>query len=274
MSSLFAAEDAPIREAVTFYASFDTQPAGNFGEGDLRLWTRADDPREKGKKRIRLGYNEKTIAVVENGGICGGALQIRGSTPDHAFVFFPASGKLAAGNGGWGGTVSLWVKPNVAEIPEAGPWDPFLLVEKGWNDGAVWCDFAPGAAPRDLRIGLFPAVAAGQLPPTLEMGEKIWLTVKAPALESNAWHHIAQAWGNFDTGKSDAWTACYLDGKLMGKVEGRNGTMGWDLDQVRFHIGSALVGLIDEVALFNRPLTDAEIARLHNEPGMLQGLKR
>src|SRR5438874_651033 len=42
--SASAAEDGALRQAVTFYASFDEKPAGDFGAGDLRLWTRADDP--------------------------------------------------------------------------------------------------------------------------------------------------------------------------------------------------------------------------------------
>jgi hypothetical protein len=268
MPSSLAADDAALRKAVTFYASFDAKAEGDFGQGDLRLWTRADDLSEKDKKVVRLGYDEENIQIAGDRGVSGGAIEFRGRSNDNAFIFFPAAGKLAVRKGGWGGAVSLWVKAEEAKIPEAGPWDPFLLVEKAWNDGAVWCDFAPGAAPRDFRIGLFPAVSGGKTPPTLELGEKIWLRVKAPPLEPNAWHHIAQAWGNFDTGNADAWSACYLDGKLVGKVEGRDGTMAWDLERVRFHIGSGLVGLIDEVALFNRPLTEEEVARLYEEPGL------
>jgi hypothetical protein len=42
---------------------------------------------------------------------------------------------------------------------------------------------------------------------------------------------------------------------------------------VRFHIGSGLVGMIDEVALFDRPLTADEVARLNEESGIIKGRK-
>ena len=50
--------------------------------------------------------------------------------------------------------------------------------------------------------------------------------------------------------------------------------MNWDLDQVRFHLGSALVGMIDEVALYRRPLTEPEIQRLFKTPDLLKNLKK
>lgn len=268
------ADDSALRHAVSFYASFDEKPEADLGEGDHKLWTRADDPAEKGKKIIRPGFDATRIRIVQGGGRSGGALEIRESSPDNAFIFFRATGNLAVKKGGWGGAISLWVKADLAKIPAKGPWDPFLLVEKGWNNGAVWCDFAPGEPPRDLRIGLFPTVPEGQTPPSLEEGEKIWRLVKAPNFQAGRWHHMVQVWDNFDTGKPDGWTACYLDGKLQGEIRGRTATMNWDLHQVRLHVGSALVGLLDEVALFNRPLTETEIQRLYQTPDLLKVLKK
>lgn len=265
-------ESAALRGAVTFYASFDTAPKGDFGGGDLRLWTRADDPAEKGKKVHRLGFDESRHAIVRDG-VSAGALAFRALSADNAFLYFPAQGKFTPRPGGWGGAVSLWVKADLDRIPEKGPWDPFLLVEKGWNNGAVWNDFAPGAAPRDFRVGLFPALPAGMPLPTLEEGEAIWLRVPAPRFRANTWHHIVQVWDNFDTGQPNAWTACYLDGELLGRIEGRNGTMNWDLAQTRLHVGSGLVGAIDEVAIFNRPLTDDEIHRLQRAPDLLSHMR-
>ena len=33
--------------------------------------------------------------------------------------------------------------------------------------------------------------------------------------------------------------------------------------------GAAVIGLLDELAIFNRPLTGEELAQLHREPGLL-----
>lgn len=262
------ADASALLRAVTLYASFDEKPEADFGEGDLRLWTRADDPAEKGKKIIREGYDRDRIRIAKHSGISGGALEIRERAADNAFVFFKADSKLALKKGVWGGTVSLWVKADLPKIPAAGPWDPFLLVQKGWNDGSVWCDFAPGDSPRDLRIGLFPTVPDGKTPPTLEEGAKIWQLVKTPSFQSGVWHHIVQVWDNFDSGKPDGRTACYVDGRLAGEIQDRTATMAWNPEHVRFHIGSGLVGLLDEVALFNRPLTQAEVSLLFERPAL------
>lgn len=273
MSNTVHADDAALRQAVTFYASFDEKAAGDFGQGDLRLWTRADDPMQKGQKVISLGYDDKRIRIVRDAGRSAGALHISEPTPNSAFIFFPAAGKLAVRKGGWGGAVSLWVKADVGKVAPLSPWDPFLLVERGWNNGAVWCDFAPGASERDLRIGLFPTLPEGKTPPTLEEGEKIWRQVKVPQFRSGTWHHLVQIWDNFDTGKADGWTSCYLDGQLVGEIKGRDATMGWDLDKVRFHLGSGMVGYIDEVALFRRPLAVVEVKRLFEVADVFRGMK-
>lgn len=274
MNENLPTDDRALRQAVTFYASFDEKPEADFGQGDRKLWTRADDLAEKGKKVIRPGFDATRIRIVAGGGRSGGALGIRELSPDNAYVFFRAKGNVAVKKGGWGGSISLWVKADLAKIPAKGPWDPFLLVEKGWNSGAVWCDFAPGESPRDLRIGLFPTVPESQTPPTLEEGEKIWRVVKAPRFQTGTWHHIVQVWDNFDTGRPDGRTACYLDGKLQGEITGRTATMNWDLDHVRLHVGSALVGFLDEVALFDRPLSETEIQRLYQASDLLKELKK
>ncbi|HEV3021165.1 MAG TPA: formylglycine-generating enzyme family protein, partial [Pirellulales bacterium] len=61
--------DDLLRKAITFYASFDAEPAGDFGQGDLRLGTRADDPAEKSKKILRVGYDESKVRVITDGGV-------------------------------------------------------------------------------------------------------------------------------------------------------------------------------------------------------------
>src|SRR5690349_8417046 len=73
MPTPLAADDAALASAVTFYASFDAGAEGDFGQGERRLWTRADDPSQKDKKVVRLGYDEKSIHIAGKGGVSGGA---------------------------------------------------------------------------------------------------------------------------------------------------------------------------------------------------------
>jgi len=45
------------------------------------------------------------------------------------------------------------------------------------------------------------------------------------------------------------------------------------VDQAGIYVAVNYIGLLDELALFKRPLTEAEIGLLHSKPGVLSGLK-
>jgi len=97
---------------------------------------------------------------------------------------------------------------------------------------------------------------------------------KAVSFKSGDWRHVVLAWKNFDTGRSDAHSALYIDGKLIGEISGRDIGMDWDLDKTGICVAVNFIGLLDEIALFNRALTPAEIANLHKRPDFLAPLKR
>jgi formylglycine-generating enzyme required for sulfatase activity len=49
--------------------------------------------------------------------------------------------------------------------------------------------------------------------------------------------------------------------------------MDWDIDQARIYFAVNFIGLLDELAVFNRPLTPEEVTLLHQKPGVLSSLK-
>ena len=51
----------------------------------------------------------------------------------------------------------------------------------------------------------------------------------------------------------------YLDGEPRGDLSGRQQTFTWDLQQTLIALGLNYVGLIDEIATFDRVLTAAEV---------------
>jgi len=99
--------------------------------------------------------------------------------------------------------------------------------------------------------------------------------VRVPGIgwKADEWHHVVITWNNLDTGKTDAVAALYLDGKLIGQVKDRAIAMAWDVDRAGVYVAVSYIGLIDELALFNRMLTGNEVAVLHKQPGVLQSLK-
>lgn len=269
-SSLFAADN--LRKAVTFYVSFDEKLEGDLGRGDLRLWSYVNDGK-KGKIG-RLGYDTKKVSLSPHGKF-GGALETKGGLADGAFLYFPVAKKLAipTNGGGWGGAVSLWVKADLEKIGDKSMWDPVQITDKNWNDGSFWCDLADGKSPRDLRLGVFPAVPAvpaGQKAPSEKEAETIWVRAKASPFRSQTWHHIVLTWSNFDSGKPNGQADCYLDGKLLNRASDRQATMNWNPDKTRMMLGLGLIGQLDDIAVFNRPLTQDEITVIHASPNGLK----
>ncbi len=269
MSDTPAPDAAAVRKAVTFYASFDEHPQGDFGDGDRTLWTRSDHETEKGKHVITKGFDPQAFRIAPGKGIHGGALECFRHQPRNGILFFPARGKLAVQKGGWGGAASFWVKPQ-ANTPFC---DFVYITQKRWNDGALWLDYN-NQKRGDMRMGAYPILAAGQKPPEPDDPHPSVLRLKENTLKPDAWNHIVMTWSNCDSGKPNGHASLYLDGKLAGEVKDITLTLDWDLDQTRIYVAFLYLGLFDEFALFNRPLTPAEVMVLREEPGLLAGLKR
>ena len=261
---------AALRKAVTFYASFDEQTTADFGQGDLTLWTRYGEA-AKGTTLERHEIDAKRLRIVRAGGASRGALEFLDVIPNDGFVFFRARGKLLVKPGGWGGSMSIWLKCDPSKL-KTQYCDPMQIVGRRYNNGAVWTDFTPDR-PRDLRLGLFPSLPEGQAGP--EKAEKLQPIVraKAPAIQPGKWHNLLMTWENFDTGRKDARATLYLDGAPIAQLVDQAGQMNWDLDRVRIFLGAALIGMIDEVTIFDHPLSSTEIADVASQPALFAGLK-
>jgi formylglycine-generating enzyme required for sulfatase activity len=266
------ADDAAIRKAATFYASFDEAPRGDFGGGSKTLSTRFGSP-GKGPYKFEKGYNADVFKIAKGKGIHGGALQPADVLPNGGRVFFPAKGNIAYKKGGWGGSVSFWcnIDPNVQLKTQF--CDPVQITHKGAHNGAIWFDFND-AKPRDSRMGAFPAVPEGQKPVGEGDPKAPLVRIKDIGWKDGDWHHVVITWQNFDTGKPDAVATLYIDGKRIGEVKDQAIAMDWDIDQVGIYVAISYTGLLDEFAVFNRPLSAAEVERLHKEPGLLAPLKK
>src|SRR5262245_52577034 len=85
-----AADAADIRRAMTFYASFDEKVEGDRGGGGLKLSTRFNDPKEKGRFVFEDGFDNKVFRIAPRKGVHGGALEVVDVLPRNGRIFFPA----------------------------------------------------------------------------------------------------------------------------------------------------------------------------------------
>jgi hypothetical protein len=257
---------ADLRSAVLFYASFDESLAADIAGGAKTLGTRFGPPSQPKEFVFERGYDERVFRIAKDRGISGGALEVVDVLPNNGRIYFPAAGNLPFDPQGWGGALSVWCQTNPNTLLKTTFCDPIQITEKGANNGGVWFDFN-NARPRDLRHGAFPAVE----PPLTEDDPQAPM-VRVPGIDwrESDWHHVVLNWSGFDTGRSDAASQLYIDGRLIGEIKDRPLAMRWDLDRTGVYVAVNYIGLLDELIIFRRALAATEIERLYREPEFMK----
>jgi hypothetical protein len=258
-----AGEDS-LKKAVTFYASFDESLKPEVGVGAIK--TRFGDPKDPKKLIFEDGHN-KDIYKIAKKGIAGGCLECTDVLPNRGRFFYPVKGNLAFKKGGWGGACSMWINMDPAAL-KLQFCDPVQITQKGANNGGIWFDFND-AKPRDLRMGMFPAVPDGKTGAKESDVDAPMVWVKRVAFKSGEWRHVVMSWDNID----NAIATLYIDGKKIGDVKDRAIAMDWDIEKAGVYTAVGYTGLLDEMALFNRALTQEEVTALFRTPGLLSKAK-
>lgn len=268
-----SADESEIRRAVTFYASFDESLKADVGVGQRTPDTRFNHPTEQGQFVFEKGVDEKVFTIAKTKGIAAGALEAVDVLEKNGRIFYPAKENIAFKKDGWSGSVSMWCKTDSDKLIKAKFCDPVQITQKGANNGGLWFDFND-ARPRDLRHGAFPMIPEGQKGIGEDDPKAPMVRVPGIGWKADDWHHIALTFKNLDTGKPDAVTALYIDGKLIGEVRDRAIAMGWDIEKAGIYVSINYIGLLDEFALFDRSFTVEEVALLHKKPDLLSPLKK
>jgi hypothetical protein len=262
------ANPAALIKALTLYASFDDAVQADFGKGDKSLWTRSNDATPKGKFVFEKGFDSKVYRIAKGKGISGAALECTDVLPRGGRMYFPAKGNIAFKKGGWSAAVSVWINTDPNMLLKTRFCDPVQITQKGALNGGIWFDFND-AKPRDMRHGLFTSLTAGEKGISEDDPAAPMVRVPKVPFKSGDWHHIVLSWKNLDTGKKDALSVFYIDGKRIGAIEDRALSMDWDMDKTGIYLALSYIGLLDELALFDRALSAEEVALLHARPGLL-----
>jgi hypothetical protein len=265
-----------LLKAVTFYASFDAAVKADFGGGELLPSTRYNHKTEKGAFVFEKGIPEKAFRIAEGRGNAGGALEAVDVLPDNGRIYFPGKGNIAVKKGGWSAGLSVWINFDPDTQLKGKFCDPIQITSKSAGNGGLWFDFNDAKPNRNMRMGVFPAVTEAR--PMIKESREAWspmIWIDAPGFHVGEWHHIVMNWINLDTGKNDGRAELWIDGKRIGEIKDKDFplTMDWDLDKLGIYFAIGYIGLLDELAIFNRPLTPEEIADLRAHPGMLATLK-
>ena len=174
----------------------------------------------------------------------------------------------------WSGTASFWLSLTPGEDLEPGYCDPIQITDTRYNDAAVLVDFTKDN-PRQFRCGVFGDLDAWN-PSGLESDQNPvffdrLVVVSEPRFERDRWTHVVITFSGLGS-ESGGTARLYLDGGLQGATPNIPEPFTWDLDQAQIRIGVNYSGMYDELALFDRPLTDMEVKLLYELEGGVAAL--
>ncbi len=257
LTTLLAAAD--LKSGLTFRATFDQGPDATIGEGDRRIHQAPDYKR---LNEAKPGLDGTAAEWVKGEGVKGGALRFK--TKNTGAIFFRAARNVNFAPSGWTGTVSFWLRLTPDEDLAPGYCDPLQVTDKDYNDSAIWVDFTKDEKPRHFRLGVFGALKAWN-PQNLDPDKNPafngrLVVVKQPPFRRDKWTHVAVVHEGLGGGKGSA--TLYVDGVRQGASPAIAEAFAWDMEKATIRLGVNYTGLMDDVAIFSRALSGAEVARI------------
>ena len=252
-------EQASLRDALLFHAGFEDGMDAAYARGDRRIYS-ADDYKSLAERSP--GYWGEDIEIAYDAGVVGNALRF--NKKNVKALFYSADGNTAFSPEGWTGTISFWLRLDPAVDLEPGFCDPIQITDSAYNDGAVWVDFTD-KNPRQFRLGVFgelsewnpEGVGSGQNPEFLNR----LVVVEQPPFSDEAWTHVLITHSGLGGGSGEAHL--YLDGVLQGESRPITEGFEWNAADAAIRLGVNYVGLMDEVVIFDRVLTQEEIRQVN-----------
>jgi hypothetical protein len=176
----------------------------------------------------------------------------------------------------WSGTASFWLNLS-PDTDLDGYTDPLQLTDKTYNNAAIWVDFTRDDKPRHFRLGVFGDSAAwnkANLPSDKDpFFNQRTVVVTQPPFARGQWTHVALTFSGLgsDTGGT---AKLYLNGKLAGTANGIREPFNWEPFLATIRLGVNYTGLFDELSIYTRALSDAEVDALYKLNGGVGTLMR
>lgn len=266
VSVLVAADRASLRDALTHHVSFDEKLAADYSRGDRALYV-------TGGGASGAALESDAIKVERDAGKFGGALHITKKNPVRLFVKTP--GVLDYKGANWSGAVSIWLRLTPDEDLEPGYCDPVQLVGGDNKKGFIFLEWSKDETPRHFRYAIRPLVELWN-PNNLDWAkmtdaQRPMVKVERAPFSRTQWTHVVFTIDRLNSGKAGSGKL-YLDGKLQGAIKDWDLTLGWEAEKVQLVLGTAYVGHMDDLAVFNRALSDAEVRAIFALPHGIRDL--
>lgn len=259
----------PIRESLLLHASFDQGPDADFAKGDAALYTAPDRKRTEAIKGLTTSSG---IRIDKDAGRHGSALHFDGTSKD--IVFFKGEKNLGFRESNWSGSASFWMKLSPDEDLQPGYCDPVQFVAQAWGEGNMFVEFSKDHTPRHFRYAIMAITKLWNPKGEKweEMTSRPMTAVEKPPFRKDRWTHVAFTFGNANTGNKDGWGRLYLDGVKVGEFSGWQNSFNWVIGESALTLGYSYTGGIDDLAVFDRDLTDEEVKTIFEAEGGIASL--
>jgi len=260
------AQDA-LKSALVFHAPFDSGLNADFSKGDKTAMIK------KGKELLPCVPNDDVKLVA--GGKFGGCVHFpkKGATRPQ----FSGVNMLGYNEQNWSATVSVWLKLTPDEDLEPGYCDPVQIVGDDGKKGFIFLEWSKDETPRIFRYAIRPLFEIWN-PTNVQWAEIP--AAKRPAVDvakapftRDTWTHVAFTLANVNSQTAQPSGSLFINGKLQGRIENWDLRFGWDPASVALVLGASYVGHQDDLAVFDRALSDAEVARLFQLEGGVSSLR-
>lgn len=267
---VFAVGPKSLLDGLIFHVPFDGGVNAKLAVGDGLIYT---TPPSRDPSEGRLGLDSKVVAISKGKGRYGDALHFMKKSRE--MVFFHGEKNMGYRAKDWSGTVSVWLSLDPADLKQQFA-DPVQITDKKYNNSAFWVDFTKDDTPPHFRMGVFPDWKVWN-PEDLKQNkipesEQPIVRVKEQLFGRDRWTHVVMIFSGFNTDGTGGTAKLFINGDLQGTVKDRRQVFTWDLSKATIRLGLGYVGLLDELAIFDRAVEPDEIRTLYKLPTGLSGL--
>lgn len=254
-----------LSQALTLHASFDKGLEADLARGDKTCYVAQG-------KELTTAAPTNEVRLVPDAGRFGGALHY--IKKNDFRPIFKDAGTLGYNDKNWNTSVSVWLRLNPDKDLEPGYCDPVQIVGDDTKKGFIFLEWSKDETPRFFRYAIRPLFHIWN--PTnvqwadIPFNKRPMVQVDKAPFSHDAWTHAVFTLENVNDKTKPQVGRLYLNGKLQGTIENWELTFGWDPARVQLVLGAAYVGYMDDLAVFNRALTDGEVKLLY---GLQQGVQ-
>jgi len=248
-----------LKKALTFYVSFDNGTTADFALGDANIYTANGSYVDMKRKLedIQVGMNNSNHGIAEGKGQFGNAFEFGKKKKGSQVLFYKSEDNLSYDPQSWSGSISFWLSVDPSTDLD-GYTDPIQITDVNFNDASIWVDFTDDDPP-NFRLGVIGDKKAWSLDtlnsPFMVEFEKRLVNVEQPFFSRSQWTHILITYE--DLGTSNSLAKLYLNGQKKGS---------------NIFLGLGYTGLMDELSIFNLPLTDTQAMELYLLKGGIKSI--